>query len=354
MPTGAPLPTSLLAFQAAFSTEAACRAHLLSLRSGMTFRCPGCGWTRAWEVRTRGMLTCAKCRKQVSPTSGTALDRSRLPLTVIFVTAYLLSTTPGLNAKTLAVQLGISRRETAWLLLAKMRRAMATTLTEPLTGVVEADEAWFGGPQDAEKRARWGKSALMVLALAEARPGGRCRLVRVNDNTAKTLTAAIASVVEPGATLRTDGWRAYMSLTTSGFAHDRRTHPPGWTKSQNRSTPYADEVISASKRWLVQTYQKPAREHLPSYLAEFAFRREFRDLSVRFDMLLRALMAAPPRTARAMAGAADLPPVPGTLPPPKPRKVPKRTKRPAMWNAKKPTPTPAAPRAPRLVAPATP
>ncbi len=352
MPT--PMPSSLVAFQAAFSTEAACRSHLVALRSGATFRCPGCGGSRAWPVRTRGHLTCASCRKRVSVLSGTALARTRLPLASIFAAVYLVSTTPGMNAKTLAGQLGLAREPTAWPLLAKMRRAMATTLTEPLTGVDEVDEAWFGGPQDAEKRARWGKSALMVLVLAEARPGGRCRPVRVNDNTAKTLVDTIAANVEPGATIRTDGWRSYMSLPTAGFVHDRQTHQPGWTKTGNRSTPYADEAISASKRWLVGTYQKPAREHLPTYLAEFAFRREFRNLGERFDTLLRAMMAAPHRTERAIAFAADLPAVPGTLPKPKPKKTPKRTRLPAFWSKRKKTYKPVGPKPTVLVAPATP
>lgn len=105
----------------------------------------------------------------------------------MFLAAFLVATTPGMNAVTLARQLGIERHATAWLLLSKMRRAMAATLTEPLTGAVEADEAWFGGPQDAEKRRRDGVSALMVLALAEARKDGRVRLVRINGNRTETV-----------------------------------------------------------------------------------------------------------------------------------------------------------------------
>lgn len=73
---------------------------------------------------------------------------------------------------------GVARHATDWLLLPKMRRAMVATLAEPLTGTVEADEAWFGGRREAEKRRRrYGVSALMVLALAEAQDG-QVRLVR--------------------------------------------------------------------------------------------------------------------------------------------------------------------------------
>lgn len=321
------LPGTLREFITVFPDDAACRAHLASLRVASGFTCPGCGGQKAWVLRTRDLLTCAACRRQVSATSGTALDRSRLSLTTVFTAAWLVATTPGINTTTLMTQTGITRRATAWLLLSKMRRAMMTTLTEPLSGEVEADEAWFGGPQDREKRRKWGRSAQMVLALAEARSGGRCRLLRIDDNTAPTLLAVIGALVAPGSLVRTDGHRAYERLPGAGFGHDRKPHTPGWEKRGERATPYADEVISASKRWLVETYQKPAREHLPAYLAEFCFRREIRDPAARFDALLRVLAAAPPRTRSQMAQGADLPPVPGRIAPPKARPAKKLASR---------------------------
>lgn len=312
-------PSSMPAFQRAFPDDAACRAHLLGLRSGETFRCPRCGSNKAWAVRTRGLLTCAGCRRQVSVTSGGALDHLRLPLSLVFLAAFYVTTTPGINALTLARQLGIERPGTAWLLLAKIRRAMATALTEPLTGVVEADEAWFGGPQDAEKRRTYGRTARMVLALAEARPKGRVRLVRIPDNRASTLVRVIGEHVERGSTIRTDGWQAYESLIHHGYAHDRRPHTPGWAKRGERATPYADQAISASKRWILGTYNKPPRDHLPTYLAEYAFRREFADPAPAFETLLRVLMTAPPTTQNEMTYAGDLPRIPATVTPPRKR-----------------------------------
>lgn len=317
-----PFPSSLPAFQRAFPDDAACRAHLLSLRSGETFRCPRCGHGKAWALRSRGLLTCASCRRQVSVTSGGALDHARLPLSLVFLATYLVATTPGLNAVTLARQLGIARHGTAWLLLSKLRRAMTTALTEPLSGMVEADEAWFGGPQDAEKRRKWGRSALLVLALAEARPKGRVRFVRISDNRASTLVRVISEHVAAGSTIRTDGWQAYESLARHGYAHDRRPRAPGWAKRGERATPYADEAISAAKRWLIATYNKPPRAHLPTYLAEFAFRREFRDPATAFETILRVLMSAPPTPRRRIAHAADLPAI--LVAPPRGRPQPEK------------------------------
>ena len=149
----------------------------------------------------------------------------------------------------------------------------------------------------------------MVLALAEARKDGRVRLVRINDNRTETLLGAIRANVAAGSSVTTDGWRGYNALPRAGYPHTRLAHPKNWTKTGRRSTPHADEVISASKRWLVGTYQKPARAHLPVYLAEFCFRREIRDPGARFEALLRALMASPVRT-RTHAGCSSVRPRP--------------------------------------------
>src|SRR5262247_1942488 len=78
-------------------------------------------------------------------TSGTVLHRTRVPLTVWFWAAYLVTThTPGLSAVQLQRQLGISY-ETAWALLHKLRWAMVNPERDPLKETVEVDETYLGG-----------------------------------------------------------------------------------------------------------------------------------------------------------------------------------------------------------------
>ena len=59
------------------------------------------------------------------------------------------------------------------------------------------------------------------------------------------MTAAEGDNVVPGSTIKTDGWRGYNGLTRAGYVHVRKTHTPGWDKRGDRSTPYADEIVSA-------------------------------------------------------------------------------------------------------------
>ena len=74
-------------------------------------------------------------------TSGTILHRTKIPLTQWFWAAYLMTTDKrGVSALLLQRQLGLSRYETAWMMLHKLRRAMVSTTREPLRGEVEVDD----------------------------------------------------------------------------------------------------------------------------------------------------------------------------------------------------------------------
>ena len=73
------------------------------------------------------------------------MHKTRLPLTLWFWAGYLVSTHgPGISALQLRRQLGISRYETAWMMLHKLRRAMVAPEREPLTGDVKVHEDFLG------------------------------------------------------------------------------------------------------------------------------------------------------------------------------------------------------------------
>jgi hypothetical protein len=66
-------------------------------------------------------------------------------LTHWFWAAYLMTTDKrGVSALLIQRQLGLSRYETAWMMLHKLRRAMVNVGREPLHGEVEVDETWVG------------------------------------------------------------------------------------------------------------------------------------------------------------------------------------------------------------------
>src|SRR6201987_2829508 len=147
-------PRSLLEFQSRFATESACAQYLLERRWPHGFVCPGCGGGRAWLLQTKAFTyECADCGRQTSVTAGTIMHASKLPLTMWFWAAFLMAThSNGISALQLQNQLDLGSYRTARMLCAKLRRAMVNPAREPLSGVVEADEA---SSRSAPRTTRW-------------------------------------------------------------------------------------------------------------------------------------------------------------------------------------------------------
>ena len=132
---------SLSEFQTSFPDETSCAAFLFERRWPQGFVCPACSGGRAALLKSRAhTYECLDCGRQTSITAGTAMHRSKLPLTVWFWAAHLMAThSNGMSAVQLEAQLGITYK-TAWLLAQKLRRSMIDPQREPLEGVVEVDQ----------------------------------------------------------------------------------------------------------------------------------------------------------------------------------------------------------------------
>ena len=192
-------PKSLKEFQARFRDDAACRKYLAACRWPDGFRCSRCQQSEAFELPRRMLWQCKSCGRQTSPTAGTVLHRTRLPLTVWFWATYLVTPhTPGLSAVQLQRQLGISY-ETAWALLHKLRRAMVRPDREALKAKVEVDEPSLGGPEAGLKGGRQLLEKALIVGAVEVRgkAAGRVRLQVVPDASAPSLTGFVRGTSSP-------------------------------------------------------------------------------------------------------------------------------------------------------------
>ena len=154
-----PFPHSLPEFQRLFPDDAACAAYLEKARWGDGFACPHCGTAgEPFHFENRpGVLRCRKCRQNTGLTVGTVMERSHTPLNVWFWAAYLVaSQTPGMSAVQFQRQLGLSRYETAFQILHKLRSGMVRPNQDRIGGQpenhVEVDETWVGGRTRGEGR----------------------------------------------------------------------------------------------------------------------------------------------------------------------------------------------------------
>ena len=84
---------SLAQFQKAFADEVSCAAFMFNWRWSDGFVCPACGKGRFAVLKSRPRLyECVDCGRQTSITAGTAMHRSKLPLTTWFWAAHLMTT----------------------------------------------------------------------------------------------------------------------------------------------------------------------------------------------------------------------------------------------------------------------
>lgn len=300
-------PRSVLEFQHQFPDEAACAAWLLAARWPDGFRCPACGHDHAWKLETKAWTyECAKCRRQTSVTAGTVMHSSKLPLTVWFWAAYLMAThSNGLSARQMWRQLGLGSYKSAWLLCAKLRRAMVNPARALLSGVVEVDETQISyRTKDDPVAGGGGRSPdgkMQVVAAVEVFDNvpGRLRLGVIDDGSSASLHPFIKANVVGGSTLKTDGWSGYPGVP--GFTHE--PHVVG-NMAAHIVLPWVHCVFSNLKTWALGVYHGLRRQHIQSYLDEFVFRfNRRRTPHAAFRTLLGIGIAIKPLTYKMLIAA---------------------------------------------------
>lgn len=300
-------PRSVLEFQRHFPDEAACAAWLSTARWPEGFRCPTCGHDHAWELGTKAWtFECTNCRRQTSVTAGTVMHGSKLPLTVWFWAAYLMAThSNGISARQMWRQLGLGSYKSAWLLCAKLRRAMVNPSRALLSGVVEIDETQISyRTKDDPLAGGGGRSPdgkMQVVAAVEVidKAPGRLRLGVIEDGSSASLHPFIKANVTPGTTLKTDGWSGYPGVP--GFTHE--PHVVG-TMAAHIVLPWVHRVFSNLKTWGLGVYHGLRRAHLQSYLDEFVFRfNRRRTPHATFKTLLGIAVTIQPATYNMLIAA---------------------------------------------------
>lgn len=286
-----PFPQSLPEFQRLFPNDAACATYLGKVRWRDGFACPRCGVVgEPFRIATRpGVLTCRTCRRQTSLTVGTVMERSHVPLSIWFWAAYLVaSQTTGMSAVQFQRQLGLSRYETAFGILHKLRSAMVRPDQDRIGGLagqhVEVDETWVGGRTRGEGRGihhkvlvaaavevRYREPATAQDNRRDGRYAGRVRLAIAADRSTESLGGFVKSTVEPGTLIITDDWSGYGRLRKDGYDHHAIAQC-GDPEVSEEFMPIVHLVFSNLKSWLNGIHHGVSAKHLQAYLNEFTFR----------------------------------------------------------------------------------
>ena len=332
-------PTTLPEFQRAFPNDESCAKYLEAMRWPEGFSCPKCGWKGEpyrFPTRSSIVLRCRSCKDKgnISLTAGTVMQGTRTPLSVWFWGAYLVTTqTPGQSALQFQRQFGLTRYETAFQILHKLRAGMVRPERDAIGGdfPVEVDECYVGGRTRGEGRGV--HHGVTVVGAVEVRPrradgkvhkrhvyAGRLRLLVASDLPAmeeimapsppspgavpRILTGFVRENVAPGSTVRTDGWIGYDGLTCMGYKHDALALN-GDPEKAEAHLPMIHLVFSNLKSWLTGTHHGVSPKHLQAYLNEYVFRfnRRFYPMTAFHSVLGIAARAFSPTYEELYSGA---------------------------------------------------
>jgi transposase-like protein/predicted RNA-binding Zn-ribbon protein involved in translation (DUF1610 family) len=265
-------------FQAEYPDDAACLAKLMEINYGGThIACPSCGvLTNFHPMSQRRAYACQECGRHIYPCADTIFHKSRTKLTHWFFAMYLMtSTRHGVAAKELQRQIGVTYK-CAWRMCHELRKLMASAdHTGSLKGHVEIDETLIGGRQSNTVRKAEGTNKTIVMGVVER--GGKLRAGPIDDVTTATLKPIVIGNVEPGTTVSTDEWPGYNELTQEGYRHGSVKHSAKEYVNGIHHTNTIEGHWSLLKRAIRGTHVSVSSKHLWKYVAEFSYRRNFRD-----------------------------------------------------------------------------
>ena len=184
---------SLLEFLDIVPDENAARRWFEALTWPNGRHCPRCGSTDTHDASgTSGQpYRCRDCRKTFSVRTGTAIERSKVPLRKWALAIYLTTTSlKGVSSMKLHRDLKVTQK-TAWFMMHRIRETWGQDDTPPFPGPVEVDETYVGGRRKnmrASKRRELlklhgrGGSSMEVVAGGRDRDSNRIH-ARVVDGT---------------------------------------------------------------------------------------------------------------------------------------------------------------------------
>ena len=286
---------SKIEFQKRYSTEEACEQQLFIMKWPQGYRCEKCGCEHRSTIRTRKLplYQCNKCGYQASVIVNTILEKTRTPLVKWFIAIYGMATDKrGYSATQLSKDIEVSY-PTAWLILHKIREAMKNRdETYHLGGIVEMDEAYFGGPDDGGKRGRGtNKTKVLVgLSLNETGSPGYAKMEVISDIKGQTILGFAQRKVASGSRINSDAYRSYNALAAE-YEHTPKKFD---LIEDPHHLKWLHVIVSNAKAFIQGTFHGLDQKHIQRYLDEFCYRFNRRNFEGQgFFRLLNSCVASP-------------------------------------------------------------
>jgi len=260
-------------FQEKFNSDRACNDHLFQLKWSNGFACPACNHNEFSEITTRTLplFQCKKCKHQTTVTVGTIFEKTRTPLRKWFTAIYWEAQDKrGISATFVARELEVSY-PTAWLMLHKIRKAMADRDTQYiLSGLVEIDDFYIGSPTENGKRGRGTDKNQVLVALSKNKKGHPLfvKMEVIEDMKKQTVETFVTKCIAAKSILIADGHRTFPTLEDNYLIEAKKFN----AKEDPEHLKWIHTIISNLKSFVLGTFHGLDSRHLQSYLNEFCYR----------------------------------------------------------------------------------
>lgn len=307
---------TIFEFNKRFPTEESAIDFIIETKYKGGYVCPKCGCIHniyRSNVKSRNFY-CNNCNSHFSALAGTIFENTHLDLRMwLYAINLVMVARKGISACQLQRELGMKSYVSAWRMLRIIRNTMSKEeYADTFEAIVEIDETYVGGKPRKEnkhderetnekhnKRGR-GTSKTPVVGVKE-RNTGRVYAVVANKNeegkqiSGKQLFNVLKKVCKENTLVMTDQLSSYNILNKPNEKNLIRLmvdHNVMYSLGNGIHTNGIESFWAVVKRGVYGIYHKVSVKYMQSYMDEFCFRMNHRDVDKAFNALVDLAVAA--------------------------------------------------------------
>lgn len=179
----------------------------------------------------------------------------------------------GIAQMELKRQLGVSINTAALLYHKIAQTMMERDNAKPLSGDIEADDAYWGGYKK-DRRGRGSTNKIPFIAAVEKRDGKPqyIKLTVVSNFRKNTVKEWLLGNICSGSHLRTDGLSCFTEISNHGCIHEQLIVGNSSDPAKTASFNWINTILGNLKNSLKGTFHKLHPDHLARHLATFTYR----------------------------------------------------------------------------------